>query len=564
MSTAEFPLSSRSAAQRSASTAKSGAQTDVLHVALSALASLRLTVVLFALSVFLVFAGTVAQRFYDVWFPVNTMFRSWGAWIELRFFIPTLWAEPSPEIGFPFVGGWTLGALLGANLLAAHAIRFKVTARGSRLVAGLIVLAAGLAATVAVIRSGLDDTLLSQLSPSFANGLWHAYRAALGGGTLALVWLLATTWFHLDQTHQKWLWGLGAVFAAVLTVLSVTLFVNYDWRLDPSGLRILWQLTKGLGATSVLLVGCWLLFAKRAGVVLLHAGVALLMASELHTGLTAVESQMRISEGETVAYAEDMQAAELVLIDKSDPAVDRVVRIPEELLKRAAAAEGDAAIIDDEQLPVLVRVAEFVPNSQARWRLTKDESPATAGWGALRTVDALPSSVGTDTKQTFDIPATYVELLDRQSRDSLGTYLFQPMLPPQVVETPAGKRYEAELRFRRIEKPYTVTLIDFKKEDYVGSMTPKHYESLVQLRDPKHDVDRTVSIWMNNPLRDSGYVAYQTSFDDQSPPGQEKYSVLTVVKNPSDQWPLYSMIAATVTAEAVSQPRSSPRVGERE
>ena len=51
---------------------------------------------------------------------------------------------------------------------------------------------------------------------------------------------------------------------------------------------------------------------------------------------------------------------------------------------------------------------------------------------------------------------------------------------------------------------------------------------------------------MNNPLRDSGYVAYQTSFDSDSPPGQERYSVLTVVKNPSDQWPLYSLIAATI------------------
>ena len=53
-------------------------------------------------------------------------------------------------------------------------------------------------------------------------------------------------------------------------------------------------------------------------------------------------------------------------------------------------------------------------------------------------------------------------------------------------------------------------------------------------------------IWMNNPLRDSGYVAYQTNYDHESPPGQEKYSDFTVVKNRSDQWPLYSLLVCTL------------------
>ena len=54
---------------------------------LSALASLRLTVVLFALSIFLVFAGTLAQIDHDVWDVVNhSYFRVWFAYIELQAF----------------------------------------------------------------------------------------------------------------------------------------------------------------------------------------------------------------------------------------------------------------------------------------------------------------------------------------------------------------------------------------------------------------------------------------------------------------------------------------------
>ena len=93
---------------------------------------------------------------------------------------------------------------------------------------------------------------------------------------------------------------------------------------------------------------------------------------------------------------------------------------------------------------------------------------------------------------------------------------------------------------------YTANLGQPDEPDYEEiPRKAKEYESHVTMTNTEGK-DTKFRIWMNNPLRDSGYVAYQTSFDSDSPPGQEKYSVLTVVKNPSDQWPLYSMIAATV------------------
>src|SRR3990170_2364814 len=70
-----------------------------LSEVLAPLASLRLTVVLFALSIFLVFAGTLAQVDQGVWDVVNhTYFRVWFARVDflgferlVQMFYPAEW-----------------------------------------------------------------------------------------------------------------------------------------------------------------------------------------------------------------------------------------------------------------------------------------------------------------------------------------------------------------------------------------------------------------------------------------------------------------------------------------
>src|SRR3979409_1881105 len=64
----------------------SGAQFSLTR-AVAPLASLRLTVVLFAASIFLIFVGTLAQKDHDVWEVVNHLyFSKWFALVEFRVF----------------------------------------------------------------------------------------------------------------------------------------------------------------------------------------------------------------------------------------------------------------------------------------------------------------------------------------------------------------------------------------------------------------------------------------------------------------------------------------------
>src|SRR5215216_255218 len=73
---------------------------------LSVLASLRLTVVLFAASLFLIFVGTLAQKDHDVWEVVNNLYFSrWFALVEFRVF-ERLAQIFSKKIEWNFTGGF--------------------------------------------------------------------------------------------------------------------------------------------------------------------------------------------------------------------------------------------------------------------------------------------------------------------------------------------------------------------------------------------------------------------------------------------------------------------------
>jgi ResB-like family len=99
---------------------------QIMVSVLKRLADLRITVTLFALSLFLVFYGTLAQMDKGVWTVVAEYFRSPLVWIPLK----TVFFRAANIPGsIPYPGGWLLGGLLLVNLLAAHIVSFKPTWR---------------------------------------------------------------------------------------------------------------------------------------------------------------------------------------------------------------------------------------------------------------------------------------------------------------------------------------------------------------------------------------------------------------------------------------------------
>lgn len=132
------------------------ADMEILKAVIRALASLRLTVALLSLSMVLIFIGTLAQVRVGVWEAVDTYFRSAVAWVDLQLLIPESWVRVPWRVPLP--GGAVIGVALLANLLAAHAGRFKLTGRRAGVMAlhaGLIVLIAGEFVTALFADEGL-------------------------------------------------------------------------------------------------------------------------------------------------------------------------------------------------------------------------------------------------------------------------------------------------------------------------------------------------------------------------------------------------------------------------
>ncbi|HEV3417471.1 MAG TPA: hypothetical protein VG056_11675, partial [Pirellulales bacterium] len=449
-------------------------------------ASLKLTIVLFSLAIFIILAGTLAQVDKDIWVVMRQYFRTMIAWVELKIFFPRDWNISG---GFYFPGGGLILSAMVVNLLAAHAVRFTVQAKGTRLVTGLVAIAAAIGLIWAVVASGSFSDGIQDSSVIGWPTLWMLFKIALAGLVAAGVFGLTTI---ARKTRLGW-WILLAATMAMGGLVSWLVFWT-DSAPDPSAMRILWQLIEGATAGSALLGACWIVFKKRAGIVVIHAGIGLMMFNELFVYMTAVESQLRLREGAAHNYTEDIRTIELAIVDRSDPKEENTVVIPKSLL------ENNSRITSDK-LPFDVQAVDFLENSELTELAPGDKDVATAGAG-LDTValDVRPGA-GTDAESNVDISSAYVKLLKKGTTDSLGTYLVSVEFDkPERIEID-GQKYEVALRFKRVYKPYMVRLDETRMDVYQGTNTPRNYSSDVHLIGLDRKTDFRHHIWMNNPLR---------------------------------------------------------------
>jgi hypothetical protein len=374
----------------------------------------------------------------------------------------------------------------------------------------------------------IDFRIFFPRSWDVPGGFWFPGGWLIGGLLLINVLAAHLTRFSVKASGARLVTGLAVIAAGVaLTAMIIAGVFDSDIAATEEAAfwRVLWRLGKGGGAAIVLMVGCVLMFKKRAGIVLLHGGIILLLISEFVTGTFAVEGRMRIFAGESVNFVEHMRTVELALIDRSDPNVDHVTVIPARRLSRGGK-------ISDDRLPVDVEVVRLMRNSRLldAMKVAPDANLATTGSGVVAVASGQPEASGTDTEQTLDIPAAYVALTAKNGTGSLGTFLVTPWLDNtdlarQIVAVD-NREYELYLRFARTYKPYRIELVEFRHDKYVGTEKPKNFSSEVRVIEPEKDVDRTVKIWMNNPLRYAGETFYQSSFE----PGKD-LTILQVVRN---------------------------------
>ncbi len=289
-----------------------------------------------------------------------------------------------------------------------------------------------------------------------------------------------------------------------------------------------------------MLAGLWMVFGRRGGNVLIHLGVGLLMVGQFVWGDRQVEQRIGLAEGTSTNLAVIEDEIEIALIDTSGEAEDLVYALPEALIRKAARTQE---IIDDPDLPVKLRVVQWMRNSRLEPYMSDNPNPATTGLG-LRAIAIEEKPLGAAIMDDRNLASAYVELIDRKSDQPLDVVLLSQerndlsqltaTMQPDAYEslTIDGKPFEMAIRFRQVRKPYDVFLKDVERIDYSGTDTPRDYSSRIVITPRDTGESQEGKTWMNNPIRYKGETFYQSRYNKIPMDGRTVETTgLQVVKN---------------------------------
>src|SRR6266704_6933600 len=143
---------------------------------------------------------------------------------------------------------------------------------------------------------------------------------------------------------------------------------------------------------------------RKLGIHLTHAGLIIMLAGGLFTDLFAVESHVRLANGDTKNYSEDMREMELAVIDTTGEDLDQVTAIPESVLRHSR-------VIDHWSLPFRIVVRSFYQNSRLKMLNQAGEGArpiANQGPGATIAVEPVMRATAVDER---DVPSAAIEIL---------------------------------------------------------------------------------------------------------------------------------------------------------
>lgn len=190
---------------------------------------------------------------------------------------------------------------------------------------------------------------------------------------------------------------------------------------------------------------------------------------------------------------------------------------------------SDTRTFSNPELPFDLMIENYNPHCVP--------APSTDGTGVdgMRLVSREPELMAEQ-----NVAGAYAMVMDKEAKQAQTGILYGFSNAPWVV-TVKGQDYAIEMRHRTWELPFTITLDQFIRDLHPRTGMAANFESVVtQTEGP---IDRKVNIRMNEPLRYKGYTLFQSGWGPQNAgPGERLFSTFSVVKNPADQWPLYSCL----------------------
>lgn len=257
---------------------------------------------------------------------------------------------------------------------------------------------------------------------------------------------------------------------------------------------------------------------NKAGMIVIHSGILLMLLGEILTGLLGREAQMVINEKETLNYSTFPREVELVVIRPDGDGLETVTAIPQARLKEGAEFPlgGFSLKIHSYYLN-----SEIEPESAATAKF--DNTRATEGVGKGYAVLRRPREAD-DSRR--DLTAAFVEIIPDGGR-SQGRWLLSNAFKGEQSFVAAGRPWKMSIRPRRLYHPFSIKLLDFSHDRYLGTDVPKNFSSKIRILNPDTGENREDLIYMNHPLRYGGLTFYQAGFENN-----DTTSIFQVVRNP--------------------------------
>ena len=536
--------------------------------------SLRLTVVLLALSLIIIFFGTMAQEPMGLNIAVDRYFKSWfvdqvameAGVIKTAQLFGFQWPPVTPEQilgdrGWPvFPGGYLVGTLLLVNLLTAHYARFELSAKK----AGIFLTHIGI--ITLLLGQLFTDILQVESFVSMERGDRRNYSISfddnelvfmhpMKGGSNRVVSIPEQMLKNKTSTEHPELKGLKIEterYWVNAKPMTADQLIDLDGETQKELRNKVLEQVYGLINTRITRMEEYLRENTNAE-----------RRKEL-TGLKAIFIEQRAKEVELRQVADLLgRVGEMEMgvygYQQTDSKIifnDSGVR---NLIVKIRSYDDQGTISSLFKVAVKERLIEGSLDEFNRYAddfLEKiKEYPGGAGENMVKNTRSFSERIKVKAKQHYidstqgklgnfyrfvrplspvfdqndrNLPAALIKV--SKGGKELGKWLVTCSSDFQQSLEVDGETWKIILRPQRNYLDFNLSLVDLKWEKYQGTEIPKNFQSRVIVEDEEES--RTVDIYMNNPLRKGGQTFYQYQMN-QNQLGATAQTVLQVVKNPS-------------------------------
>ena len=370
-------------------------------------------------------------------------------------------------------------------------------------------------------------------SPSSIPVRLFRFFSGFGLAVTCLLLLLILTWLSTLEQPAK---GLYEVQKRYYDAEAWYVVPELDWLPKINGKPVSLPLPGAYLVSAVLFVNLFLGGIlrirkgwKNIGVIISHFSMISLLIAGFVSHHYSKEGIMAVYQGDTSDFAQSyteytIEVAEIVNGEKEKPYV-----LPTEQLKNLGADQS--RVFEIPELGFELNVSGWMRNS-ARVKVDKDDAGKDVievdGW-ALQWLKTNPT-------EELNLAGCHVDVFVGGDQEKTARLVLHGGDPNACTITVDGKIYGLRLMREIWPMPFQVRLDESIGEYYPGTRKPSTFQSdITRIADGSEQAFR---IKMNEPMRYGGYTLYQARWEDS---GDRPMSGFAIVKNPSDQWPKYSL-----------------------